>query len=772
MADPTWRFPDCTLDELLAASARRAPKRIAVRAEYGDLSYAEVDAAATSCAAALRGLLGIDPCVVALASPLHPDFLTGFYGVVRSGNIVAPINPLLPAPSLEHLLVTSGARLAFVTTELFAQLRRIRHRLPELREAVLVGPGPKSDANEIRTIDDLSAAYEVRGNALGRAEPSPDAVACVQFTSGTTGPPRGVLLTHRNLVANAAQVATAHRLNGDSVVLNHLPKFHLMHLNSAVLAGATQVPCAAPDQRVAFELANRSRATHYYTIPMRLNQLDREPELARLRLDTVRMIGSGGTALAAPVARRLSERLGIPVLQGYGLAETSPLTHSAGPDDPLPGSVGPVVADTECRVVDLTTGDVLPPGSRGEVQVRGPQVMRGYLDSAEPTGIDAEGWLATGDVGEVDEDGVLRLLDRLKDFFKCDNYAVSPTEVEALLDEHPAVRESAVVGYPDELHGHVVAAVAAVGADRLSDHALRTELLAFAAERVPYYLRPRHLELITSVPRSPNGKVRRGDVLAELVTRLELTRNTSAEGNPGMADDKNQDLSNLITVITRFHTKGDPAEFEKFFLEHVEWMRAQEGFGSHQAVRLAKDPSVFVNFGWWLSQEAFQKVVGSEEFRSHQATMRAMLDNAEIDLCKNMFRVNAEESAGTRGEFDKPLMTITSFKATDSAERFEAAFAEYAKDIRGRHGFGYADLNRSIHQAGNYAGIAYWWSPAAFAQVREGAAYRTLTELAEVTVEEVTHVAWNRALGVEDDYGSDKKDGDKAEEQVEAQQSR
>jgi long-chain acyl-CoA synthetase len=318
-----------------------------------------------------------------------------------------------------------------------------------------------------------------------------------------------------------------------------------------------------------------------------------------------------------------------------------------------------------------------------------------------------------------------------------------------VLDRHPAVLESAVVGYPDPLSGHVVTAFAAVGADARREPGLAGDITAFVAARVPYYQRIRHLELTEALPRSPNGKVRRRDLLAELITRRELTGNQTRERSSAMADDT-PDLSNLITVITRFRTQGDPDRFEKFFLEHVEYMRAQEGFGSHQAVRLAEDPSVFVNFGWWLNQEAFQKVVGSEEFRSHQATMRSMLESAEIDLAKNLFRINADETAGDRGEFDKPLMTITTFKATGSAEEFETAFAAYAKDVRGRYGFGYGDLNRSLQRPGTYTGIGYWWRPPVFAEVTASEPYRALTELAEVTVEEVTHVAWNRALGAEE----------------------
>jgi long-chain acyl-CoA synthetase len=215
--------------------------------------------------------------------------------------------------------------------------------------------------------------------------------------------------------------------------------------------------------------------------------------------------------------------------------------------------------------------------------------------------------------------------------------------------------------------------------------------------------------------------------------------------------DDSKDLSGLVAAVARFTTKGDPQQFEDFFLRHVEYMRAQEGFGSHQAVRLADDPSVYLNFGWWLSREAFLAVVGSEEFREHQSIMRSMLERGEVALCKNLYRVNATEEAGERGEFDTPLMTVTTYTVTGSAEEFEAAFLRYAKHVRGRRGFGYADLNRSMQNPETYYGIGYWWDPAAYDEVAAGPEFAALQQQATVVVERVTHVAWNRALGTQEE---------------------
>ncbi|MEU2162292.1 antibiotic biosynthesis monooxygenase [Streptomyces chengbuensis] len=218
-----------------------------------------------------------------------------------------------------------------------------------------------------------------------------------------------------------------------------------------------------------------------------------------------------------------------------------------------------------------------------------------------------------------------------------------------------------------------------------------------------------------------------------------------------MTGSNEKDLSNLITVIARFTTKGDPKEFERFFLEHVEYMRAQEGFGAHQAVTLSENPSVYVNFGWWTSKDAFQKVVRSEQFRAHQGVMHSMLDGAELDLCKNLFRVNAADSAGKREDFDKPLMNITVFQVDGDEQRFEEAFAAHAEHVKSLHGFGYADLNKSLQKPGRYTGIGYWWDPAAYPTATAHPTYQALAELADVTVERVEHLAWNRAPGAEDD---------------------
>jgi long-chain acyl-CoA synthetase len=240
-----------------------------------------------------------------------------------------------------------------------------------------------------------------------------------------------------------------------------------------------------------------------------LLRLADDPRLPELKLASVEAIMSGGSALSPAAATTLSAHFGIPVTQGYGLAETSPLTHTDRIAAPRIGSVGTVVAGTGCRIVDLDSRAVLGAGERGEVQLRGPQLMSGYLDPAQPTGIDAEGWLSTGDVGYQDADGYLFLVDRLKDVFKVDNWLVSPSEIEAVLAGHPAVRECVVVDRPHPYRGAVPYAFVVLAQPEPLDG-----IQDWANAQMPYYQHIQQIGVVDAIPRSPNGKVARRDIRA------------------------------------------------------------------------------------------------------------------------------------------------------------------------------------------------------------------------------------------------------------------
>ena len=520
-------YPEIPLDGLLRRAAHRDPHGAAVTTERGSLTFAGLDREADRIAHWLTGTLGRRDAVVGVANVLDPVFPAAYYGTARAGHTIALINPLLGEAALQHVCATAGIEVAFVPAATAELLTKIGDRLPRLRTVVVtdaddgVAPGASVP---------LAAALAAVSDAPHEGPAAdPGTVACVQFTTGTTGRPKGVRLTHRNLVANAAQTTLAHRIDSASVTLNHLPLYHTMHLNSAVHAGAAQVLCREPDPVASLAVAARAGATHYYGMPARLHRLAADDRLGRPtegvpagpRLTAVM---SGGTALAPAAARRLREALRVPVVQGYGLAELSPLAHNQLPEaEPAAGAVGPPVPGTECRIVSLGGREPVDVWSTGEVQIRGPQVMAGYLDDAEPSPVDADGWLSTGDVGYLGADGGLHLVDRLGDVFKYDNELVSPSHVERILAEDPRVAECIVADWPDPVHGALVWAgvVLREAPDAPADALL--DLLDSVGERANARLghadRIRRLEALDAVPRNAGGKPARREVRHRLRTR-------------------------------------------------------------------------------------------------------------------------------------------------------------------------------------------------------------------------------------------------------------
>lgn len=494
------------LDDLLTRAARTAPDRPALRSPDGELTYAAFDSRVTALAAALRACAGGPGETIALTNRLDLAFPVAYYAVSRAGNVGVIINPLLPDDRLVQQVRISRARTAVVTPHVHQRLTALRHRLPDLRALVLTHR--ETGQEDATTLDELMGR---RPSDISDALTDAHALAWLQFTSGTTGPAKAVRLSHRNLTVNAAQTAHAHRLSGASVLFDHLPVFHPMHLNIAVTVAATLVLHPGQDPVESLRAAARSGATHYYSLPVRLARLAADPRLPGVSVPTLRAVLSGGSALSARAAGLLSERLGIPVVQGYGLAEASPSTHLGDLDRPRPASCGVLTAGTDCRIVDLDTGAALPCGATGEIQVRGPQLMLGYLGRERGEDIGPDGWFATGDVGRVDEDGFLFVVDRVKDVFKHDNWLVAPSDIENALKTHPAVADCAVLDRPDELHGAVAHAFV-VARTQIEG----TALTAYVNAQLPYYEHLHGVSFVPEIPRSATGKVPRHELRARL----------------------------------------------------------------------------------------------------------------------------------------------------------------------------------------------------------------------------------------------------------------
>jgi acyl-CoA synthetase (AMP-forming)/AMP-acid ligase II len=436
-------------------------------------------------ALAARGVRKGD--VVALCAPNSPEYAIAFHAIAALGAVVTTINPTYTTEEIGFQLEHCRARALIGAPEMLERARGCVDDLYEIGDYGEPGPvpGPEIDPGEL---------------------------VALPYSSGTTGLPKGVMLSHRNLVANILQSTAQQPVTADDILIGVLPFFHIYGLNvvmNAVLRnGATVVTMPRFDLEGYLKLVEQHRATKAHLVPPIVLALAKSPLVERYDLSSLQLVNSGAAPLSAELAEAAAARVGCPVVQGYGMTESSPVTHVT-PTDPAsnrPGTIGPPVPNTECKIGALPGGAALDPGEEGEVCVRGPQVMRGYLDDPDATAqtIDAEGWLHTGDVGRADADGYVVLVDRVKELIKYKGYQVAPAELEALLVEHPAVADAAVIGRPDEEAGEVPVAFVA-----LAGSATAEEIQAFIADRVAPYKKLRALEVVDEIPKSPSGKILR-----------------------------------------------------------------------------------------------------------------------------------------------------------------------------------------------------------------------------------------------------------------------
>jgi acyl-CoA synthetase (AMP-forming)/AMP-acid ligase II len=486
---------------VLQHAARLGDKPALVDAASGrTLGYRQLAAGIERVAAGLaaRGFAKGD--TLALFSPNLPEYALAAYGAMAAGGVVTGANPLLTTEELAGQLADAQARL-LVTVPPF--LDRALAAADKAGVAEVLVFGEAEDATPFRELvahDHPPAAVTV----------DPDDVAALPYSSGTTGLPKGVELTHANLVTNVRQSQATLGFREDDVVVAVAPFFHAIGFNiilhASLAAGATAVTLARFDLEGFLRVIQEHRATFTIVVPPVALALAGHPLVESYDLSSLRVLGVGGAPLGASVEQRCAERLGCVTGQGFGMTEAAALITVGPLDAPRRGSVGRLVPNTEARIVDPESGADLGPGRNGELWLRGPQVMRGYRDRPEATAntVDADGWLHTGDLCYLDEDGYLYVVDRLKELIKYKGYQVAPAELEHLLLTHPAVADAAVVPRPDPEAGEVPVAHVA-----LRGPATAEELLAYVAERVAPYKRIRAVRLTDSVPRSPSGKLLR-----------------------------------------------------------------------------------------------------------------------------------------------------------------------------------------------------------------------------------------------------------------------
>jgi acyl-CoA synthetase (AMP-forming)/AMP-acid ligase II len=505
-ADPELAIPTSDVTSfVLEFAGTRAEKPALVDGPSGrTLTYGELALGIRALAAGLaeHGFAAGD--VLAVYMPNVPEYAIAFHGAAAAGGRTTTVNPLYTANELAHQLSDSGARMlltvpAFLDVALEAAERAgIGDQVYALGE----GEGAKPFAE---LLGDPDAAPQVE------IDPRTD-LAVLPYSSGTTGLPKGVMLSHRNLVANICQIQGSFAIEPEDILIGVLPFFHIygmvVIMNQGLRAGATIVTMPRFDLDQFLGLIAEHSVTRAYVVPPIALALAKHPAVDEHDLSSMRTIMSGAAPLGAELAERVAERLDCKVIQGYGLTETSPVTHVIRPDGVnKAGSIGPPLANTECRLVDPESGEDIAAGERGELWIRGPQVMRGYLNNAEATAatVDADGWLHTGDVAVVDSDGFFEIVDRLKELIKFKGFQVAPAELEALIITHPQVADVAVIGFPDEEAGELPKAFIVAAGDEFDAE----QLCEWVAGQVSPQKRIRLVETVDEIPKSPSGKILR-----------------------------------------------------------------------------------------------------------------------------------------------------------------------------------------------------------------------------------------------------------------------
>jgi 4-coumarate--CoA ligase len=441
--------------------------------------------------------------VTAILAPNLPEYAVVFHGVAWAGGTLTTINPTYTPPEVRHQLIDSGAGL-LVTVAPFLDTARAAAEGTAVREIAVIGEAPPGAT----PLSALMGAPQPAQTPVDRESH----VAVLPYSSGTTGLPKGVMLTHRNLVMNVEQGLGALRLARGERAVAFLPFFHIygqtVFLNLYLARGAVPVTMPRFDLPEFLRLVSEHRTPRIWCVPPVALALARHPVVDQFDLGAVRHVCSAAAPADGALTDAVAARLGVEAAQAYGMTELSPISHVSPEGASKPGSSGVAVPSTECRIVDPETGEDRPPGVEGELWIRGPQVMKGYHNRPEATAatITPDGWLRTGDLAVIDADGHLFIRDRVKELIKVKGFQVPPAEVEAALVACPGVADAAVVPRPDEEAGEVPVAfvVAAPGAPPDAE-----AILAALAGRLASYKRPAEIRFVEAIPKSASGKILR-----------------------------------------------------------------------------------------------------------------------------------------------------------------------------------------------------------------------------------------------------------------------
>ena len=501
---PDVEIPNIPITEFILREADRVPDREALidgptgrSYTYGQLK-GMIHAFAGGLAA--RGLTKGD--TIALMAPNIPEFAIVFHGAAVAGVAVSTINPTYTADEVRFQLNDSKSKL-LITIGLFHDTAKAAIEGTDVTDIVIMGD----------PIDGTIPFTSVFGQPMAQVEVDPATqVVVLPYSSGTTGLPKGVMLTHRNLVANLMQCEDALEVADGEVVLAVLPFFHIygmqVLMNEFLSRGSTIVTLPRFDLEQALGIIQDRKITRFFAVPPIVLALAKHPLVDQYDLSSLKQVFSGAAPLSAELGEEAAKRINCDVVQGFGMTELSPVSHITPVGRAKPGTVGVTAPNTESRIVDPETGEDQGVGGVGELWVRGPQVMMGYLNNPEATAItiDSDGWLRTGDMAMIDDEGFVTIVDRLKELIKYKGFQVAPAELEAFLLTHPAIADAAVIGVPDVEAGEIPRAFVVL---KPGQQVSAEDITKFMEGHVATYKVIHDIVFIDEVPKSASGKILR-----------------------------------------------------------------------------------------------------------------------------------------------------------------------------------------------------------------------------------------------------------------------
>ncbi|AFM40111.1 acyl-CoA synthetase (AMP-forming)/AMP-acid ligase II [Desulfosporosinus acidiphilus SJ4] len=521
-------YPNKTLGQLFDETVSKMPDSLALIFADQRITYRQFGEQVDRFASALANL-GIEKGErVGLMGPNCPQWEIAFFALLKLGAIVVQTNPMYVEREIAYQMNDSGATTLIVFELLYPRVKNILKETSLKRVIAFNYLNPVEASQDLYSFDNLIqceiAVPEVKIN-------SSEDLAVLQYTGGTTGVSKGVMLTHRNLICNTFQVMelAVNIEYGKERILTILPVFHVYGMtdcvNFAVAIAAAQVILPRFEIEKVLETIQKHRPTLFPGAPTMYMAINNHPNIRHFResLAAIKVCNSGSAPLPLEVAQKFAEVTQGEgnLVEGYGLSEASPVTHSNPLDRPTrPGSIGLPLPDTDCVIMDLETGDrVLPPGEIGELCIRGPQVMKGYWNKAKETAETLRnGWLYTGDIAKMDDDGYFYIIDRKKDIIIAGGFNIYPRDIEEVLYEHPKVKEVVVAGIPDQYRGETVKAYIVLQPDKEGTEA---EFTAFCKDKMAAYKVPRQVEFRSELPRTIVGKVLRRQLVEEEKAKLQ-----------------------------------------------------------------------------------------------------------------------------------------------------------------------------------------------------------------------------------------------------------